>query len=59
MRNTRHRRSHGARTEGLFVPLDDVPAYLANGWRLSEDARLLPDADGRLLLLPPPERSAA
>lgn len=41
------------RVEGLRVPLDDVPAHLACGWRLAELFPEIPSPDGRELLVPP------
>lgn len=43
------------RNYGLRVPLADVPAHLACGWRLAEpDLAHLHWSDGRLQLAPPP-----
>jgi hypothetical protein len=48
------------RAYGWRVPVDDVPAHLACGWRIVEDIAL--SAPHELLMAPPPatlERSEA
>lgn len=47
------RRDSSQRQSGLHVPLDDVPAHLACGWRLADDFCDPPRDDERVLLRPP------
>jgi len=41
------------RAAGVFMPVEDVSAYLACGWRLVLDEHA--ERDGHLLLQPPPQ----
>lgn len=48
------RRLH--RPRGVYVPADDVPLHLANGWKLMDDC---PGGRDVLLAPPPTERKDA
>jgi hypothetical protein len=45
------------RAIGRYIPIEDVSAYLANGWRVAEDLTL--SAAHEILLEPPKRKEEA
>jgi len=41
------------RREGVFIPIDDVEAHAANGWRLVDDLAGMFGAGDVVLMAPP------